>query len=379
MKCFIKRSVAVIGILLAAVWFCSGTCYGYDKDIYAQQEEIVGTDHIIQSVPAESRQLLNWDEPSVDLDLGEEVLSILQKTGSEGKTVFFSVIQVLMKIFIVVVICGFARGYADAMQSGYMENIIRIAGILAILSMTFGDFKSLLSMAITAIQDLNIFSKGMLPVMASAIAVSGAPTTSVVVSSVTMICFDFLVTAINSVFIPMVCAYLAIITANCALGNDMLLKLAGFIKWIITGALKLIMTVFISYLTVSGIIGGSVDSAVTKTAKFALSGAVPVVGGIISDATESLLSGAVILKNATGVFGLICVIAICVIPFIHIGINYLVFKGGTAVISPVCDNHLSKFISGIGDSLGMVLGMLGACSIVVFFELIFSIVVGGRG
>ena len=40
-----------------------------------------------------------------------------------------------------------------------------------------------------------------------------------------------------------------------------------------------------------------------KTAKLAVSGAVPVVGGVISDATETMLSGAALLRGSIGISG----------------------------------------------------------------------------
>lgn len=128
--------------------------------------------------------------------------------------------------------------------------------------------------------------------------------------------------------VPAVCAYIAIITVNAALGNDILGGLATFIKWLTTGSLKLILTVFIAYLSISGAIGGSVDAVTLKAAKFAVSGSVPVVGGIISDATESMLAGMAAIKNTVGILGMLGVAAICIAPFLQVGINYLLFKAG---------------------------------------------------
>lgn len=64
-----------------------------------------------------------------------------------------------------------------------------------------------------------------------------------------------------------------------------------------------------------------------KAAKFTMSSLVPVVGGILSDAAETVLAGAGILKNAVGVFGMLAVLAMCVVPFLQLGIHYLAYKG----------------------------------------------------
>ena len=137
--------------------------------------------------------------------------------------------------------------------------------------------------------------------------------------------------------------------------------------------MKLVLTIFIAYLTISGVIGGSADALAVKTAKFAVSGSVPVVGGIISDAAESMLAGAVLIRNTVGVVGMLCVAAICLVPFLKVGFNYLLFKAGGAVLSPVCGGPLSNLVAGLSDSMGLMLGMLGTCSAIIFFELVFSI------
>ena len=55
-----------------------------------------------------------------------------------------------------------------------------------------------------------------------------------------------------------------------------------------------------------------------KAAKFAISGAIPVVGGILSDAAETVLASAGILKGTVGVFGMVTILGICLIPLLQI-------------------------------------------------------------
>ena len=97
------------------------------------------------------------------------------------------------------------------------------------------------------------------------------------------------------------------------------------------------------------------------------------MGGVISDAAESMLAGAVLIRNTVGVAGMLCVAAICLTPFLKVGCNYLIFKAGGAALSPVCGRTLAGLIAGLSDSMGLMLGMLGACSAILFFELVFSI------
>lgn len=110
-----------------------------------------------------------------------------------------------------------------------------------------------------------------------------------------------------------------------------------------------------------------------KTAKFAVSGAVPVVGGVISDAAETVLSGASLLRGSVGVFGMLCVTAICLVPFLRAGASYLLYKAGAALLSPLCSSSLRALLESIGTGYGLLLGMLSACCMIFYLELVYVI------
>ncbi len=188
-----------------------------------------------------------------------------------------------------------------------------------------------------------------------------------------MVVFDLVIRLIHTLMVPAACAYLAITAVDAATGNGMLRGLADGIKSLTSGALKLILTLFTAYLTIAGSVSGSVDRMALKTAKFAVSGAVPVVGGVISDATETVLSGASLLKNSIGVFGMLCVTAICLVPFLRAGASYLCYKAGAAVLSPLCSGSLRQLLEGVGTGFGLLLGMLSTCCLILYLELVYVV------
>ena len=110
-----------------------------------------------------------------------------------------------------------------------------------------------------------------------------------------------------------------------------------------------------------------------KTAKLAVSGAVPVVGGVISDATETMLSGAALLRSSIGIFGMLCVAAICFVPFVRAGASYLCYKAGAAVLSPLCSDGMKRFLENVGTGFGLLLGMLSTCCMILFLELVYMV------
>ncbi len=338
----------------------------------AQLEEIGGTE-LYTAMPPESVQYLEQTTPTVNLDVGKSVITLLSRSQAAQGAAMHAALRSLLRVMIILILVACVSGF-QALSAGESASIaVSLAGALGVSTVLMADVNGLFALCTQTLEQVSVFSKSMLPIMAAAISLAGAPTTAAILQTATMMSFDLVVRFVSAVLVPAVGAYIAIITVNAALGNDMLMRMAGFVKWLVTSSMKLIMTLFIAYITVSGSLGGSADGVTLKAAKMAVSGAVPVVGGIISDATETMLSGALLLKNTVGVFGMLCIAAICIVPFLKVGINYLLFKAGTAVLSPICNNSLIQLVGGIGDSFGLLLGMLGTCSAILFFELVFSV------
>ena len=89
----------------------------------------------------------------------------------------------------------------------------------------------------------------------------------------------------------------------------------------------------------------------------AISGVVPVVGGIIAEASETVLAGASVLKGTIGVFGLLGVLALCAYPFLQLGIQYLLYQLIRFLASVIGSPELCAVIKGLGGAFGLILGL----------------------
>ena len=105
----------------------------------------------------------------------------------------------------------------------------------------------------------------------------------------------------------------------------------------------------------------------------AISRAIPVVGGILADASETVLAGAGVLKGTVGVVGLLVVLTICLTPFLHLAMQYLVYKGTAALCATVAGSKLCGLIDAIGGAFGLVLGMTGASALILLISLVSAI------
>ena len=130
------------------------------------------------------------------------------------------------------------------------------------------------------------------------------------------------------------------------------------------------MFLFSAWLSVSSIVSGTADAMALKTAKLTASTVVPVVGGMVSDAAETILISAALLKNSVGIFGMLAVLAIILVPFLKIGTHYVILQIAELLATPVGLRAHSDFIHSICVAMGNLMGVIMCCSLLLFLSCI---------
>lgn len=324
------------------------------------------------AVPGDARSYLDGIDAGAADELAGSFAKLLENTAQDSRSALKSAVNSLLRIAIIVVLTAAGRGFSAA-AGGAADAWIDMAGALGCAAVLLRDFTGVLALCRETLSEISVFSGTLQPVLATVLAAGGNAATATALQVATMVVFDLVIRLISTLLVPAACAYLAVSVVDAAAGSGMLRGLADGIKGLTAGALKLILTLFTAYLTIAGGVSGSVDRIALKTAKFAVSGAVPVVGGVISDATETVLSGAALLRGSVGVFGMLCVTAICLLPFLRVGASYLCYKAGAAVLSPLCSGGLRQLLDSVGTGFGLLLGMLSTCCLILYLELVYVV------
>ena len=304
--------------------------------------------------------------------LGQGVQSILETGLDQAGSLLRHSFQTGLKLLAVVLLCGLAESAALDGKAGGLKAV-EVAGALAVTALTVSDMNAMIGLGRETIQQMDAFAGLLLPAMATLTAATGGVTGAAVRQGVTVLFSDLLITAIDRLLVPLLYAYVAACCAQAALGNEGLKKLSALIKGAITFLLTAGLLVFVGYLAASGAIAGSADAAAVKAAKLAISRAVPVVGGILSDAAETVLAGAGVLKNAVGVFGMLTILSICLVPFLRLGVHYLAYKLTGALAATVADGRVAGLIDQIGSAFGLVLGMTGASALLLLVSMVSAV------
>lgn len=326
-------------------------------DTMSTQADMFGISTIPDELNDRAAQLMEPYDPAVQADFADGLIEIFDDAVSESSVHIKSTLSVMLRILVILIMCRFWCSLGE----NQVSRASRLVGALAVAACCMTDIHSMIGLGVNLIEEIDHFTMTLLPVIASATAAAGGPGRGGAIYAVTAAFCDILIRMCRSFLIPMLYAYLAVGLADTVLEECRLTKMKELIGWVIKTVLKSILYLFTGFLAATGVISGASDAAVLKTAKFAISGMVPVVGGIVSDASESLLAGAGLLKSSLGTFGMLAILAIFLYPFLRLGIYYLGFKV-TSALGGLLGSEQEKLLDTITGSMGYVLGMVGSCT-----------------
>ena len=220
------------------------------------------------------------------------------------------------------------------------------------------------------VESLSAYGKLFVPVMTTSLAAQGAVTTSAALYAATTAFAAILNGLISNFIVPLLYIYLCLAIVNSVLEDESLKRLREFAKWITVWSLKVIMYGYTAYMTVTGVISGSVDASALKATKLAISSAVPVIGGLLSDASETILVGAGVMKNTVGIYGLFVVISLFIGPFLKIGVQYLLMKLTNAVAGIFASKQIVELLNDFTETMGMLLSMIGVQTLLLIVSTV---------
>ena len=245
-----------------------------------------------------------------------------------------------------------------------------LAGIAAVSALLLEPSAELMSSGLETVRELRSYGNLLLPVMASALAACGGVTASSALYAGTAVFDSLLSGAASRFFEPMLGAFVAMSIASGTAAEPLLGKIRDLIRFCVEWSLKLLLYLFTGYMTVTGIFSGTADAAAGKAAKIALSGAVPVVGGILSDAADAVVLSASMLGNGAGIWGIFTVLAIFFAPAIRIGMRYLLLKLTAAIGSALGAGRTAQLIEDFATAMGLLLALVSTQAVLLLISVV---------
>lgn len=312
-------------------------------------------------VPEEGEYYMPEETESFSEALSYVIMKALKQITPDLISTLKSCISLLFVMILLTIVQNFASKIPETIQ---------LIGSLIMGAMMLSPSKVLIQEGIDAIIQMTEYAKLLLPVMTSALAAQGGVTASAALYAGSAFFSSILSNLILKVSVPMLYIFLCLSIAKATFSNDMLSHIHKFVRWAITWSIKIVLYVFIGYMSVTGVISGSADASAVRAVKLSLNGMIPVVGSILSEASETILVSAGMMKNAAGVYGIIAVLALVVAPILKIGAQYLMLNISCGIGEMLGANKQTLLLKDFSTGMGMLFAMTGAVCLLVFISTV---------
>ena len=267
-----------------------------------------------------------------------------------------------MALMLLSLLCGLVESTAESAG----ETPARYASYLGVLG------AALIGLGVETMDELSTMAKLLLPTIAAAMAGGGCVGSASVWQVGALMLSDVFLSLMRDVLVPVLYCMIGTAAAGALLEQSRLSLLSKGIGKLLSWGLSAILIVFTAFLSVSNLLAGSADRLAVKVGKTVISGAVPVVGGILSDATEAVAAAALTLRGTLGVLGVFSVLALCLVPLLRMAVQYLFYQLAAFFSGMVGSQSLSKFLEQLSSAFSLMLAMTAGGAFLLLVSLLIA-------
>ena len=281
-------------------------------------------------------------------------------------------IKVLGSIIVIIIIHSLLKSISDSLENKSISTITYYVQYILIVTLIMSNFADIINMTKQAIQNMVGFSQILVPLLMTLILTTGNITSAGVIEPIILFLINLISNTFEVIVIPIVLVSTAISIVSKISDKIQIDKLSKFMKSSIIWSLGIVMTLFVSVISLDGTLTSTVDGVTAKTTKAAVSNLVPVVGKVLGDAVDTVIGCSNILKNAVGVVGVLVIIGICIVPIIKLAVLTISYHLTATLCQPIADEKIVHLLDEMGGTFKILLAIM--CSISVMLIIGTTIV-----
>lgn len=382
MKKFLKIISIIIFLLLVITKLSLALENTGNLTIFQNQKDSIGVNEFLRNSESYTKNLEGIDINEIltsalsgKIDNKKILRSVLLIFGGEIN----NAIKIFGSILIIIIINGILNAITDGLNHKSISKIAFYIQYIVITTIILANFSEIIFSIKECVNNLKEFSYMLIPILMTLIITTGSVTSAGMLEPILVFMISLISNFINNIAIPIVLAATSIGIISKISNRAQLERLSKRLKSGIVWVLGVVLTVFVTLVSVDGTLSSSVDAVTSKTAKAAVSNLIPVVGKILGDAVDSVIGCSSILKNAVGIVGMVIVIAISIAPIAKLTIYMLVYYLGSALCEPIADEKIVKLLDLMGDTFKILLALLCSMSVMIIIGTTLVIKISNAG
>lgn len=336
---------------IAIVLMLPGAAFAEETiSVPAVEYDISGWQQIWQEIPGEVRELFKGMTPRQLIEnyrMGAQDILDGQALKNAFKNSLIQAMSGMGRIMAAVLVMGLADILVGG-KEGVGEMLIFCMGGLCISLITVAVYDQF-TQAMKAVDSMARVTEATSPVLMTLIAACGSARTAASQPAAILLC-NTVTNGFKTVLMPLIPVMCGFTAAGCITGHGQLKAMAGLIKSVLKWSMGLAFTVFLGSMSIRSINAAGLDRAGIKAIKYAFDKSIPVVGGMISGTYDSLLAGAVVLKNAAGTAAVLLLILTVLSPVLSMLSTIIVLRLTGTACALFSDSRISAMLDGAAES-----------------------------
>ncbi|MDI6870018.1 MAG: stage III sporulation protein AE [Bacillota bacterium] len=259
------------------------------------------------------------------------------------------------------------------------ESVAFAACYLLLLLLGVQSFRHAAGIGRRAVEDMVSLMEAVLPLLSTLLVSSGTPASAALLSPAVYASVTGLSALLDRVVLPFL--FLSVVLGLAAQLSEKfpLDRLSGLARQAAVGVLGIAFAAFLGVMAVQGVAAPVADGVALRTGKFLAGNFVPVIGKMFSDAVEVVAGGALLVKSAVGLLGILLLAGFAFFPVLKIAAVVAVYKVAGALVEPVADRRLPRALGHLEGSLTVLAVVVGAAGVMFFTGLTILVQAGTFG
>ncbi|MBQ6569079.1 MAG: hypothetical protein IJL87_02340 [Clostridia bacterium] len=355
-----KKMIALTAVLFLALIF-TPRCFAVGEQIARETRAF----ELDRALPDGTRENLEQSEISADNvntdGIGDYIVSCIKSAGQKPMECGAKMIGLMLLSVLVL-------GVGESIKDRKIADVLGMVCGCACMLCLFEPLCRLAQSASEAVGAASTFSLAFTPVYGALLILAGKPATAAVFGGRAAAAGAFFTFLTKSVVVPACSVLLGFSVLSCAgigVGGDKVAQsISKAVKWL----MGICAVLFAGIISLNSAVAAGTDSLALRTAKFVISGSVPVIGSALGDAVSAVSGSVSAIKSGVGAFGIIA-FAYIFIPVISQNIMWSAVIGFCSFAAEMLGlDNLKKTFS----AAGAVSGMLLACELFSLTVIVIS-------
>jgi stage III sporulation protein AE len=247
---------------------------------------------------------------------------------------------------------------------------------MVLIILALNSFHVAISYATEAIDNMLSFMIALIPLLLALMATVGSIASVAFFHPVILFLVNTSGLLIKNFVLPLLFLSALLSIVSTMSEHHKVTQLAKLLRNISIGSMALFFTVFLGVMSVQGATAAVADGITIKTAKFITGNFIPVVGRMFTDATDTVMSASILLKNSVGIIGAALLLLLAVFPAVKVLILAFIYSMAAALLQPLGGGPIVESLGIIGKSVMYIFAALMTVSIMFFLAITIIIAAG---